>query len=50
MGQFRMSEIPLYSLRESRLKPVVEYAGFVASNFEGYMTKFAPHTALNSIA
>ena len=28
----------------------VEYAEFVASKIEGYVTKFAPHTALKLIA
>ena len=27
----------------------VEFAGFVASNFEGYVTKSAPHKALKLI-
>jgi len=28
----------------------VEYAGFVASEFEGHVTEFAPHKALKLIA
>jgi len=29
---------------------LVDFEGFIASNFEGYVTKLAPHTTLKLIA
>ena len=48
--QFLMSEVPLRQVLLSNgnhpAKHTVDFEGFVASNFEGYVTNVAPHKAL----